>query len=143
MGFGVELVTNGHFSDGGTGWIYVPGETWDIIDGHAVCLMKGQYLEQEILGESGANYFYSFEIGGLSAPIEDGAIKMYLTAGSPEVTENGIYTFTHTSVGYLNAKFYLDAATYHEFWIDNVSIRKITGGMGFGHTLIQNYYENF
>jgi len=153
MGFGGELVTNGTFDTDLSGWTDSPEGTFSWLSGKARYdsdVASSGSISQTVDGEAGKSYRVSLSISSVSG--WTGFLSSFSVkwGGQTVISEiesvpNGNYEGTVVHNGTSDS---LDIAFTNldpggGASVDNVSVREMLGGMGFGHTLIQNYYENF
>ena len=143
MGLGPELVTNGGF-DTDSDWYYVGGAS--ITNGKlhlftlSVCAGS-----QEIAISQGKTYQVHFEVSDYNVPPGTSYVKASLGMTDIEITGDGVYELEVVSgIGIVIGFYGYFGEEFFSCNIDNVSVREVlSGGLGFGPTLIEHAYENF
>ena len=112
-----ELITNGDFSSGTTGWTL--GASWTISSGVADPGVGASYLDQTISTVSGKRYVAAIEVAGYSA---GGFNILFDAVASPLYNSNGVHfhTFTATSSSHL-LRIWANDGTVGT--VDNISVR--------------------
>ena len=112
-----ELITNGTFDNGTTGWTL--GASWTISSGVADPGVGASYLDQTISTVSGKRYVAAIEVAGYSA---GGFNILFDAVASPLYNSNGVHfhTFTATSSSHL-LRIWANDGTVGT--VDNISIR--------------------
>lgn len=119
---GAELITNGDFSNGATGWTVEAG--WTITGGKAVADGTGAVPTSLIQGAGAANsttYRLTFDVSGYVSGTLDVVVG---TVNLPDVTSNGTYSVDFTTAATQNGVLFLQAYTFIGE-VDNVSLREI------------------
>ena len=118
-----ELVSNGDFSNGSTGWTL--GSQWSIVNETAVLVGDGSFssLEYPIAFESGKTYRVEFDVIAISGngkfQIQQGALTEFSTAGSYS------YDVTVTNTPNSNIQFARKNGSVN-MTLDNISVKEIT-----------------
>ena len=118
-----ELVTNGDFSNGSTGWTL--GSQWSIVNETAVLVGDGSFssLEYPIAFESGKTYRVEFDVIAISGngklQIQQGALTEFSTTGSHS------YDVTVTNTPNSNIQFARKNGSVN-MTLDNISVKEIT-----------------
>lgn len=133
ISYGEELVTNGDFSSGSTGWNVSQVGTFEVVSGRAKITSSSgnQRIYQEITGFSvGKAYTLSLELEGAYAvyvstsSTSGGSIANIPYAGSTAPLVSKQLTFTATS-STLNLVVYV-IGTNNNVFIDNVSVKEVS-----------------
>ena len=135
---GSELVVNGDFNNGFSGWTQIPAGWWSVVGGRAYHKPSSSYNElsygisrlnsvivsfdYEILSENSTTQWFYLD--------STGAVKI-----QPMPTGSGKITLTITD-GIQRIGFSRFGGKVADFYIDNVSIKEITG-----YRTDQNYIE--
>ena len=118
-----ELVSNGDFSNGSTGWTL--GSQWSIVNETAVLVGDGSFssLEYPIAFESGKTYRVEFDVIAISGngkfQIQQGALTEFSTAGSYS------YDVTVTNTPNSNIQFARKNGSVN-MTLDNISVKEVT-----------------
>ena len=132
ISYGEELVTNGDFSSGSTGWNVSQVGTFEVVSGRAKITSSSgnQRIYQEITGFSvGKAYTLSLELEGAYAvyvstsSTSGGSIANIPYVGSTAPLVSKQLTFTATS-STLNLVVYV-IGTNNNVFIDNVSVKEV------------------
>ena len=120
---GPELITNGDFSGGTTGWS--TGTGWSISSGRANCSnTSATGLIQNAVFVSGKTYRVTFEFNRTA-----GSLAFWI-AGS-QLVQSGINTSGtktfHVSATTSGSLFLESSSGTNDFWVDNVSVREVPG----------------
>ena len=122
--YGNELITNGDFSGGSTGWTASSG--WSIASGKATASATNNTLQTSTsIVTGGTNYLVSFEISNYSS----GTLNVDLGTSTykGQYTSNGLKSIVLTAGGFNKLRFYGGSISCD---IDNVSIREVVVGDG-------------
>ena len=127
--FGVELVTNGDFSAGATGWIVAPGGTGSVTGGQAVITDSGAasnvLLRQVVATVAGRLYRITYNVVSTN---QNTAAYLGSVLGA-SIAGTGTRTFYLVAAAN-NANLEIVCATVNGIvTIDNVSVREIVGGL--------------
>ena len=142
-----NLVTNGDFSDGSTGWTL--GTGWSIVDG--VAISDSVSSNSNLVTTS--SFYSGVKQVKMSISVTDyvsGTLKLYLsTIPFAEITSNGDFTF-YTTADRSDGKMYLKAGNFNAS-ITNISVIEITDDTnlpridytdGVGHILLEPQSTN-
>lgn len=121
---GPELVANGDFSGGSTGWAL--GTGWSVSSGAAVAtsVASGLSIAQDAGLVAGRFYRLTLTIGALSS----GGIRPYAGSGGSygtTISASGTYSWTLLASG--NSTIYIATAGTTTLTIDNISVRELPG----------------
>lgn len=132
---GSELVVNGDFSDGLTGW-FNTNNWWSSVSGRAYHPVTSSYYE---LRQSISNAVGKLVEVTSDIEVLQGRAVFSVTGDTNILKYYGVGKATHKFTQTLNAASYFFVArsgTNAEFYIDNVSIKEITG-----YSTDQNYLK--
>jgi hypothetical protein len=123
-----ELVTNGGFEDGSSGWNL--GTGWSIVDGKAVGVNGDNFLYQSGLIEDNKTYSITYTISNYvsgSMCMRLGAIKSSPIKDSSNINAVGETTFTDILEvsGALNTLLYVRGFNNFTGSIDNISVKEV------------------
>ena len=122
----VELITNGTFSDGLTGWTEIGGPTtFEVTAGelHIIGDAGNAGTYQSVPCTLGTSYTVSFDYRVISGSLRM-SYQPYFAAGAV-VTGTGTYTLTQNAeVGGTDNMFFRTYLGAGEFYIDNVSFKE-------------------
>ena len=127
-----DLIVNGDFSDGETGWSYLAGITHSISGGDQYINRNGQgyapHAYQSFSTEIGKTYAFAFFIGTISHVLNvrlyDGTDEIGLADGITTSTDNNWFTGTFVATGTTSTiRFYLSSSTSAYAYYDNVSVK--------------------
>jgi len=119
-----ELVTNGDFSNGTTGWTITAPTIWSITGGQAVCTSGGSTLKQTSILSVGKLYQISFDILNYTS----GSLLLTSFSGSTAISGNGTKTFIRYAT---STDFLLYANTNTNLSVDNISVKELPGNHAF------------
>lgn len=118
---GSELVTNGGFDSGGSGW--TPGAGWSVSSG-AASMVSAQgsntYTGQTISSTSGRLYRVQYDL-----TVNSGQAVVYVGSGGGGVTRNATGTYTEYIQAGTDGTLYLFGITGFTGSFDNVSVREV------------------
>lgn len=120
---GAELVTNGDFSGGTTGWS--TGTGWSISSGRANCsntIATG--LIQNAVFVSGKTYRVTFEFNRTAGSLAFWIAGTQLVQSG--INTSGTKTF-HVSATTSGSLFLESSSGTNDFWVDNISVREVPG----------------
>lgn len=117
--YGPELVVNGDFSNGSTGWTLPAG--WAIVNEAAVDTTATLALSQRVPMVSGTTYKITFDISNLSSGTPSFKIQFVVVQALSSAQSYDL-EYTATSTGDLYVDFIGGGA---QFTVDNVSIKEI------------------
>jgi hypothetical protein len=139
---GDELVTNGDFSNGSTGWILNNGAT--VADGVGKVFANGDSVEQTGVLEEGETYLVTLDFPTITsgvAYLQMGGVATLIAA-----TTAGTYTIAHKVTG--GTKFEVNSLG-GEFTCDNISVKKLSNagvwekpGLYFANDVTQLHYNS-
>ena len=123
---GAELVVNGDFSGGTTGWTVGSGVT--IANGVANISLGAGYLEQGVITTAGKTYLVNATVAGNATYCGawDSAGQSGALSGSPGGRAAGAVSFTFTANDALSFIGFT-ATGAGALTIDNISVREVTG----------------
>lgn len=125
---GPELATNGGFDVDTTGWTNNGLATLDVVSGrlHAVANSNGDSVSQDVAVTDGKAYAVSFDYEVITAEVYDGAGVQW---SSSSITGTGQVSHRFVASGASARIEFAEGGSSNnaEFYIDNVSVREITG----------------
>lgn len=134
--YGPELVTNGDFSNGSTGWNV--GTLWTVANGEATIVSTGAAsgFSQNGVFEIGKAYEVTFK-----ATVRSGSVKIESSGGGTEVLINttGLYVEHITAT---RTDLYFNRVSSCNITIDNISVREVPKIQWRPHNLL-TYSEDF
>jgi len=144
QGYGPELVTNGDYSDGSTGW--TEGTGWTIDTGTGVATHasgSSGNLDQSMALVAGAAYEVRLTLSNVSA----GAAQVYLQGSAAEnvsasLNSNGSYVFTLVAGTASSYDLRVNGSSAFNGSIDNISVREAPKLVWAPHNLV-DYSEDF
>lgn len=135
LALGAEVLTNGNFANGKTGWTDV-SNWWSIVGGRAYHPYSGAYKEFKQSVASMANKFVkvSFDV-----QVVQGVAVIGLSATNVSPLTFGVGTHTVTMYALPSATSVFFASRYlvstpAEFYIDNVSVKELAGNHAYQTT---------
>ena len=122
--YGAELVTNGDFSGGSTGWTAASG--WSIASGKATASATNNNLQTSTsIVTGGTNYIVSFEISNYSSGTLN--VDLGTSTYNGQYTSNGLKSIVLTAGGFNKLRFYGGSISCD---IDNVSVKEVLTASG-------------
>ena len=124
--YGPELVTNGNFSDGSTGWAL--GTGWSIGTNELIATsMSNQFVTQSFTFTSGKRYRASFSVSGTSSLPNNVSLRLPYDGAISNiayVNQNSDGVYSHEFVSNGSSTLYLGYGSFTGS-IDNVSVKEV------------------
>lgn len=120
---GSELVTNGGFDSGGSGW--TPGAGWSVSSGAAIMVSargSNTYVGQVISFTSGRLYRVQYDL-----TVNSGQAVVYVGSGGIGVNRTATGTYTEYIQAGIGSTLYLFGIAGFTGSFDNVSVREVLG----------------